>query len=153
VLNAGSVALGQREGEAMGVGFDLKRRNYKCGGDQHVTAKLNEVFENRPFSAQAMAAIPAFRHAEASGDPQHLIDAYRQAGVDVGGELHAWRSYLNEMAGINPQFIKDIAHERAESLTLDRAVHTKTHQNGNTHSINPGNPGNPRIIDSRCPPQ
>lgn len=137
----------------MGVGFDLKRRNYKCGGDQHVTAKLNEVFENRPFSAQAMAAIPAFRHAEASGDPQHLIDAYYQAGVDVGGERPVWQAYLEDMAAIDPTFIVDIARERADSLTLDRAVHTKTHNSASTHSIHPGNPGNPRIIDSRCPPQ
>ena len=109
------------------------------------------MFENRPFSAQARAAIQLFRAAETSGRWQDLIYAYQQAGVNVGNELQSWRRYLRDMASEDPQFIVDIARERADSLTLDRAMHTKTHKNGSTHSITPGNPGNPRKIDSRCP--
>jgi hypothetical protein len=135
----------------MGGGFDPKMRNYNCGGQQ-VTNALNQVFKN--------PGTPKFKYAKdhntfdqvghhKKGNWNELLTAYQTAGVDVGGELLAWTSYLEDLGtgedgDPGPQQISKIAKMRLDALNNDTGIDTKTHRHGQVQT-------SPGVIDSPCP--
>jgi hypothetical protein len=140
----------------MGGSFDLKARNYDCGG-QAVTAKLNQVFRD-PGTPPHLK--PKFQYAKdhnifdrvplnKKGNWQDLLHAYTFAGVNVGGELEAWTAYLTDLgAGEDgdpgPQQISAIASMRFNALNTNTGIDTKTHARGHVQT-------SPGLIDSPCP--
>lgn len=140
----------------MGGAFDPKTRNYNCGGQQ-VTAQLNEVFKD-PGTLPHLK--PKFQYAKdhntfdrvplnKKGNWKDLLDAYKFAEVNVGGELAAWTAYLQDLgAGEDgepgPQQISAIASMRFNALTTNTGIDTKTHPRGHVQT-------SPGVIDSPCP--
>jgi hypothetical protein len=140
----------------MGAGFSAKLRNYDCGGQQ-VTNKLDQVFRNPGPSGNPN---PKFKFAKdhnnfdkvpvnKKDNWKDLLIAYLKAGVDVGNELPAWVSYLEDLgAGEDgdpgPQQISLIAGIRYNALITNTGIETKTHRSGHVETP-------PGVIDSPCP--
>ena len=140
----------------MGAGFTRKMRNYDCGG-QHVTNALDQVFKNPGPPGHLN---PKFKYAKdhntfdrvplnKKGNWWDLLMAYIIAGVDVGDEWTAWRSYLEDLgAGEDgdpgPQQISAIASMRFNALNTDTGIETKTHPHGHVQTST-------GVINSPCP--
>jgi hypothetical protein len=140
----------------MGAGFDPKIRAYLCNGQQ-VTAKLNQVFLDPGPPGHLK---PKFKYAKdhntfdqvplnKKGNWWDLVMAYIRAGVDVGNEWTAWRSYLEDLGtgedgDPGPTQISVIAQMRYDALTNDTGIDTKTHAHGHVQT-------SAGVIDSPCP--
>jgi hypothetical protein len=135
----------------MGGGFDPKMRTYNCTGQQ-VTNALNQVFKN--------PGTPKFKYAKdhntfdqvpynKKGNWNALLSAYLTAKVNVGVELSAWTSYLEDLGmgedgDPGPQQISEIASMRFNALINDMGIETKTHPHGHVQT-------SLGVIDSPCP--